>query len=53
VRETGNGDTIAYARLESGGSTYEIWLMEADDGGRKTMISTSNRDELAPALGVK
>ena len=47
-----DGTRIAFARLESGGSTYEVWLMEAD-GGRKTQISTSNRDEQAPVLGVR
>jgi Tol biopolymer transport system component len=47
-----DGASIAFSRLESGGSIYEIWLMETD-GGNKTRISTSSRDEQAPVLGVK
>lgn len=47
------GGVIAYSRIKSGAPTYEIWIMEADDGGRKTRISTSSLDEQAPAIGTR
>lgn len=44
-----DGAEIAYIRRDVGAATYDLWLMDANDGSHAHLLADSDRNMLAPA----